>query len=297
MKNTILLIISIGACLAGGILKKHSGNQFKNKQIMYHLFNAVVSFVSAASLFAMGGIGHISYFTLLVGIAFGIVSALQQIFTLKSYETGPFAYTAVIVSLSTIIPTLSGYFIWGESIAFIQIIGILLMLVCMTCSVDFGHYNHTKSSAKWLINAIVAFVCTGMIGVMQKFHQNSDFKAELNGFLIVAFAISFVYSAVSFFIISSKQISSVRQFTKTELKPYTLVIMVICGMCAALNNKINLYLSGIIDSAIFFPIVNGANLILTAIASVLIFKEKLSLQKWIGMAIGIIAVILLCNPF
>lgn len=283
----------------GGILKKLSTDQFKNKQLMCHFFNAAVSLVSTISLLAMSGIGHISLFTLLLGISFGVTTALQQLFTLKAYQTGPFAYTTVIISLSTIIPTFSGYFFWGEEIALVQIFGILLMLICIICSVS-GSPNtktHSKSAAKWLVNTAVAFVCSGLIGVMQKFHQSSQYKAEINGFLIIAFAISFVYSLISFLIAASKQNIDRHQFAATELKYNMIIMMVLCGIGAALNNKINLYLSGIIDSAIFFPVVNGGNLILSAISSIIIFKEKLSTQKWIGIIIGIIAVILLCNPF
>ena len=129
MNNITLLIISISACLTGGILKKYLGDKFEYPKLMYQFFNAAVSLVSAISLFVMGGVTQMSVFTLLVGVVFGIITALQMIFSLKSYETGPFAYTTVIVSLSTLIPTLSGYFIWGEPIAFVQIIGIVLMVV------------------------------------------------------------------------------------------------------------------------------------------------------------------------
>ena len=289
----------MSACLLSGILKKYSTGRFQNKQLMCHLFNTSVSLVSAISLLAMSKISHISLFTILLGIAFGVTTALQQLFTLKAYETGPFAYTTVIMSLSTIIPTFSGHFIWGEEIAPVQILGIILMFVCIICSVNNGPNtkSHSKSSARWLINTSIAFLCSGLIGVMQKFHQSSEYKLELDGFLIIAFAISFTYSLALFFVTASKQQTDKRQFAKTELKCAMLIIMLLCGIGDALNNKINLYLSGIIDSAIFFPVVNGGNLILTTISSILIFKEKLSLQKWIGIAIGIIAVILLCNPF
>jgi len=299
MYNVIMLIISMTACLMSGILKKHSSGLFKNKQLMCYFFNASVSLVSAISLFIMSGIGHISLFTLLLGISFGVTTALQQLFTLKAYQTGPFAYTTVITSLSTIIPTFSGYFIWGEEIALVQIFGILLMLICIILSVS-GSPNtksHSKSSAKWLVNTAIAFVCGGLIGVMQKFHQSSEYKSEIGGFLIIAFAISFAYSAISFLITASGQNLDKRQFVATELKYYMIIIMLLCGIGDALNNKINLYLSGVIDSAIFFPVVNGGNLILSAISSIIIFKEKLSMKKWTGIIIGIVAVILLCNPF
>ena len=59
----------------------------------------------------------------------------------------------------------------------------------------------------------------------------------------------------------------------------------------------NLYLSGVMDSAVFFPIVNGGGFVLATIAAVLLFKEKLSTKQWIGVVLGIASVVFLCNPF
>ena len=73
--------------------------------------------------------------------------------------------------------------------------------------------------------------------------------------------------------------------------------MIASGACAAVNNKFNLYLSGVMDSAVFFPIVNGGGLVLTTLAAVLLFKEKLSKKQWIGVVLGIASVVFLCNPF
>ena len=73
--------------------------------------------------------------------------------------------------------------------------------------------------------------------------------------------------------------------------------MAIGGICTAANNKFNLFLSGALPTAIFFPIYNVGILILTTLSAIVIFKEKLSLKQWIGVAIGIISVICIRNPF
>ena len=41
----------------------------------------------------------------------------------------------------------------------------------------------------------------------------------------------------------------------------------------------------------------GGGLVLTTLAAVLLFKERLSVKQWIGVAFGIISVVFLCNPF
>ena len=160
-----------------------------------------------------------------------------------------------------------------------------------------NHSHQTKkSSIIWIVCAMVAFICTGFIGVMQKIHQTSIYKDELDIFLIIAFVISFVYSCVSYMIIRNKQKKSQETYGK-DFGVVLLVIMVISGICVAVNNKVNLDLSGKIPSVIFFPVVNGGGLILSTLASVIIFREKLSCKKWAGIFVGLLAVVLLCNPF
>ena len=73
-----------------------------------------------------------------------------------------------------------------------------------------------------------------------------------------------------------------------------LVLFAIGGVTAALNNQFNLYLSGVMPSAVFFPIVNGGGLVLSTAASVLLFREKLSVRQWIGLAMGTVSVLMLC---
>ena len=73
-----------------------------------------------------------------------------------------------------------------------------------------------------------------------------------------------------------------------------LALFIAGGVGVALNNQINLYLSGVVASAVFFPIVNGGGLILITAASVVLFREKLTIRQWIGLALGIAATLLLC---
>ena len=59
----------------------------------------------------------------------------------------------------------------------------------------------------------------------------------------------------------------------------------------------NIYLSGVLDSAMFFPTVNGVGLILSTVSALVIFKEKIQPLKWVGIVVGLVSVVLLCNPF
>ena len=260
---------------------------------MRYVYTAITSLVSAILLAVLGDLGSISLFTVLLGLAFGIVTALQSVFYLKAFEIGPFSYTTVIVTLSTIIPTLSGCIFWDEKISIPQIIGIILMVVCMILSVDFG--TDRLGSVRWLIYTLIAFLATGIIGVFQKWHQSTEYSSELDVFLVIAFAVSFLFSLGAAFVTGGIR-GTVRD-VGAELSAKRLLLIVISGACVAVNNKINLYLSGVMDSAVFFPVVNGGGLLLNAIASVVVFREHLGVKKWVGIGIGILALLLLIIKF
>ncbi len=298
MSDYALLIISVFANLGGAVMKKFLTNRYENNAASQQLYNAVTCLVSALALLALAGSMEASPFTVLLALAFGIVTALQAITFLQAMEYGPFSYTSVIVTLSMLIPTLSGAIFWDESIYPIQIVGILLMVGCFILSVNFGG-EQKKASLKWLLFCMIAFVCTGAIGIMQKVHQSSAHKDELDAFLVIAFLFSFVYSSASWGILTVKNRGRKKEeSTRPSILGWTpLLLMVLSGGCIAANNKLNLYLSGVMDSALFFPLVNGVGLILTSLAAFILFRERLTKRQWVGLALGIVAVICLCNPF
>lgn len=295
MNNTAKLIISLFANLSGGIIKKNINDKYANNIFSYQFYNCIVSLISAITLLFLSENLSVSSFTVALALLFGIITLLQQITNMKALESGPFSYTTVIISLSTLIPTLSGYFFWNEKIATVQIIGIVLLLICFVLSVN-NKSDNKSANIRWLLFSFSAFVCTGIIGIMQKIHQSSCHKDELDSFLIIAFMFSFICSGIYSILIFKKTKANISK-KKSVLNISPVIQMIISGVFVALNNKLNLYLSGVLDSAVFFPVVNGGGLVLTSVAAAVIFREKLTTKQWTGLFIGIVAVLLICNPF
>ncbi len=173
------------------------------------------------------------------------------------------------------------------------------MIGCFLLSVS-SDPTEKKASLRWLGYCAILFLCTGGIGVMQKWHQNTVYKEELDAFLLIAFVFSSVYSGIGLFLYQTKKNTDKVPSKKARANSsvwLVLALIAVCGVCAALNNKWNLYLSGVMDSAVFFPVVNGGGLILTTLSAVLLFRERLGGRQWIGIVLGILSVLCLCNPF
>lgn len=294
MKNAILLICSLTAFVFGGIFRKKYVSSIQSGARPLYLFNAVSGVTAAVILFLWGGTEGVSVFTLLLGVVFGLTTSLNTLSNMKALQYGPLSYTTVINSFSTIITAISGVLFFGESIGWSQVVGIALMLISFTLATE-KKADEKKTSLKWLLFSILCFVCTGAIGIMQKVHQSSVHKHELNAFLVIAFLVSSLFSLLLFLL---GQKTNERAVASAPVgRNILLISMLICGAAFAVNNKLNLYLSGVMDSAVFFPIVNGGGLVLTTLAAVLVFREKLSKKQWVGVAVGILSVLFLCNTF
>lgn len=293
-----LFVITMAANLISQITKNSFVKKYASAADKY-LFIAFGGIVSVAVLFLSGGIKTLSPFTLLTACGFGALTLIQSYFMLRAYDSGSFAYTSVIVSLSTIIPAFSGAIFWNETLYPAQIAGIVLLVLCFVLCV--GKDKEKKQmSVKWLAYVFLAFLSTGFIGVMQKAHQSSAYADELNGFLIISFLISALAAGICAVIALKRKKAEQNDNADGEEKPakgvgYFLLI-VLSGVGVALNNVINLYLSGKVDSAVFFPIVNGGGLILVTLCAVVLYREKLSVKQWAGIIVGIISVVLLSNP-
>lgn len=295
----ILLALSLSAALIVNITKKIYSGNYQKKLSDGFLFSAF-SFIVATIILMIFGVGEMSRFTLITGLLFGAVTTLQSITLILAFKIGPMAYTSVIINFSTLLTALSGVLWFDEKLYVLQMIGIALMLVSFICSAN-GESNQKKTNAKWLSLCIVSFLATGGIGIMQKFHQSSEYKAELNSLLVVAFASSSAFAlilAAIFNRMSNSNNKDEKSVYRDKKKLFGLLLLIaLQGIGIAVNNKINLYLSGVMSSSVFFPTVNGGGLILTTLCSVIIFKERLSTKQWIGIAVGILSVVLLCNPF
>lgn len=293
MSDYVLLTVSLAGSLTGSVVKKYLSDKYRNGNFERYLFSAVTSAVATAGLAVFAQSLKASPFTLILGVVFGLTTAVQFVFNMMAIETGPYSYTTVLGSLSMIIPALSGAALWDERISAVQICGIALMAVCFVLSANFKG-EEKKATLKWLFYCLISFFCTGAIGVMQKWHQNTRFKDELDAFLVIAFAFSFVFSIITALICRKRGAESEG---KKLTSPLPLALMAVAGAGIALCNKLNLYLSGAMDSAVFFPVFNGSILILVTLVAVVFFKERLTVKQWIGMAVGAAAVILLCDPF
>ena len=195
MNITFTLIVSLDAALGGNIAKKYYTDKDSTTLAGGFVFNAVSCLSAAVMLLCWGGFGTSSVFTIVFGVFFGAVTALQGITNIAALQVGPMSYTSVIISFSTLISALSGAMFFNESLSWAHILGIALMLASFVLAAK-SDGDEKKANSKWLFLCLIAFAATGAIGIMQKVHQSSEYRSELNAFLIIAFVSSAIFCSI-----------------------------------------------------------------------------------------------------
>lgn len=263
-------------CLFNNVCKK----TLKTDRHIYK-FNTI-TYAVCIVLFGIAALnGNVSFFTVFLGLLFGIVTALSNFYKMCALTAGPMHITLLVTTSSMIIPAMSGVF-FGEGFSIFKLILVVVLIAFIYLSFD--KTNNGETNKKWVMLCFFAFLFQGSIGVLQKIHQFSPHKEEVGGFLLVAFICSLIYS----------RIRAKNTFKELGFEKKHIILAVICGICTYIMNFLNLKLSGVLPSQLFFPLVNGSAIVLSSLMSVLIFKESLTKKQTTGLAGGILSLILMC---
>jgi len=281
MGTVLLIVTSITTMVLQNCLFNNSCKTALTTSKHINLFNTVVYSVCVLMFGILLLKEKLSFFTVLLGLLFGVVTALSNLFKMLSLSNGPMNITLLVTTSSMVIPTMSGVF-FGEAFSLAKLFVAVILIWFIYLSVSKS--DDTKIGRKWFLFCLLAFLFQGTVGVLQKIHQNSAHKTEVSGFLFVAFI-----CAIIFCFIRNRGFNQ-----KIELDKKMVIIGLICGGCSFGMNYINLKLSGLLPSQLFFPLVNGSAIVLSSLMSVILFKERLSKRQTIGLVGGIVSLIAIC---
>ncbi len=196
----------------------------------------------------------------------------------KAIESGPLSLSTLILQCSLIIPTVYGFAILKEDISLPAKIGIVLIFLCLVLVNPGGKSG--RLPARWYVWVILSFIGNGMCSTVQKMQQLKFDGAYKNEFMITAlFAVTLVMLILG--------LINKEGGTKGIVK-YAAVQ----GASNGALNMLVMILTALLPTAVLFPAVLSGGMIIAFIASVTVFKEKLTLCQYIGYGIGIVSVIL-----
>ena len=284
----ILLSVSLCLGVAKNIVSKWGEKSFGflNGLMSVNIMTSIV----ALAVFSSGITGIKSAFAplfIVMALIYGLLTLGSQSLYITAMKSSSVSVCSLIYASCFVIPTVYSVIRNGETISLSKLFGIMLLLFSVVL-VSLKNKSDNDSSRKSIKYAVLAMCSAGGVGILQKEFGNIYPQDLLNTFLLFAF----------FFMFLSSLIFKLVLLVKDEKQPVTynrlfFVPAILLSLSVVFANKLNLILVANIPGIIFFPLINGGTIMLSAVCSGIFFKEKLTVRIWTGIVIGIAAIILI----
>lgn len=222
--------------------------------------------------------------SLLTGFWFILTYVLMTVSSQRSGVT----ITSLSSKLSVVIPTLFGVLFLKEHLGLVPAVGIVLALIALFLVVGTGQRRRddAHSVSTWaILLPVFIFFGTGIGDVLMKLTETANHSSDMTPMIAFIYLVSFVFGVmlVVFDFIKGK--------SKWQWK--NAVGGIILGGVNFFSTYFVYHAMRVFDNVVLFPIYNIGVVCLTALTGWFLFKEKLTWKNYLGLAIAIIAVILI----
>ena len=223
--------------------------------------------------------------SLMTGFWFIFTYVLMTASTQRSGVT----ITSLSSKLSVVLPTLAGVVLFNERLNFVATMGIVLALVALVLVVggkkEINQGDTINRVSTNRILPLLIFSGTGTGDILMKLNEQRNQGDDMS------FMIAFIYFIALLFGILLVVYDLIRGNSKWQWKS------AIGGIGLGVINFFSTYnvfhAMRCFDNVVLFPVYNIGVVSLTALTGWLLFKEKLTWKNYLGLAIAIIAVILI----
>ncbi len=225
-------------------------------------------------------------------IGFALSYGAANVAAFFAIKTGPLALTSLISSYSLIIPTFWGILFLHEETSPLLYFGLAALMI----SLFLVNYIPRRESAayvdkkekidpKWFLFVALSFAGNGGCSTIQTVQQKSMNGLYKNEMMVLSLVI------VTFILLAVVLLTEKDQAFPTLKNGWLL--MAVNGGFSGVVNLFVMLCALLMNASVMFPIISAGSIIVTAVISILLYKEKLSKMQYTGFALGIIAIVLL----
>ena len=261
--------------------------QQKNVQTLIML---IITNITACVIFLIAGGFRINFTPDLIFLsaAFAAVMIPYYILGIKVLSVGSVAIYSMFMMLGGMfLPFVYGLGFLSESITPGKALGcvILTVSICMQAIVQKKTNDTTSASTSqknlFTMLCIAIFILNGLTGVIAKAYEISEAVPDEKGFTVVSCFLTALFSGILLIPQLIKDKKVLAEEIKVAFHPSVLGWTVLIGVSGYTGNFCHLKAAAELPASVQFPMVSGGVIVFSALASVLIFREKISKKEWL----------------
>lgn len=219
--------------------------------------------------------------TVLLGILFILIFNIMA----KSSQINGVGVTSVATKMSLVVPVIFAVLYYKDILSLLQVLGIGLALIAVYLASIKKESRQLNKSHLWL--PLLVFLGSGAIDTSIKFVQ----EGYLNDSEYPIFS-STVFGAAALSGISFILFRRIKEPVQLNLRS------ALGGICLGIPNYFSIFFllralnNDTLNSSSIFTINNVAIVLFSTLLGILLFKERLDLKNWLGVAFAVISIVL-----
>ena len=283
----VYLILSVfmnaSSSVFGKIFNDKNGEN-KDSTVFYNFLLLVSVFLGWAFLYVLDFSFDVS--VLKYSVLFAVCYTVCSVGIINALKYGPATLTSLLIGLSLLVTTIWGFIFWKTKVTVPVVLGLILVVCAITLCLYRKEKDDKAFSWKWLFYVTLAFFGNAGCSIVQR-TQQVGYNGQYGKMLMVfATGISALIYLVVY--LRSDKIDTLIMLKKSWWTP------VCAGVCnLILNVLVMLMALTSLSPSLIYPVIGVGSLAIVTVFSLFVFKEKMHWWQWIGIVIGMFAVLLL----
>lgn len=272
------IMLSGSVLLAGVRSVASKGGTAYTKREDFYLYHFLVFFFAFVVVLIAGCFAgfSVSDGKLLCASLYALLTFLSQMLFVKAVAYGDVAICSMFYSCGFLLPTFFGLLAYHESIRWTGVVGIAAILAALGT----GMGCRRSPTGRSMPYALLAMLCSGGVGIVQKVYRQSDMADDLFGMLIPAFLLILAWLLL--------------RMPKRKIPARDMVMQSsLVGLSFGTVNVLNLSLAGLLPSSVLFPFINGGAILSSSLLARFALKQKLGVKGRIALIMAVFGIVLI----
>ncbi len=223
------------------------------------------------------GIGYIIALSLLFIVGFNVLG--------RAFQIAGMSLTTIIQKMSILISAIFAIVVYNELVSVQKVVGLILAVAAIVFVYYVPKSERQQLGKDWKVIAypFIAFVLSGIIEVILLVVGKEGLMMDSISFVSHSFALASIIGI------------AVMAFTT---RPFIKPQEILAGIVLGIPNFLTIYLLIVLveqgwDGSVLFPINNIGIVLLSALAGVLLFNEKMDKYKYVGLGLALMSILLI----
>lgn len=206
-----------------------------------------------------------------------------------AYKVSAYMYLSIFGMLGSVFTSFLGNIIYKENIGLNKWIGMVILLLAVVIMSKYNRDVKSKMNIKGILILILAAISSSFADFSQKVYVN-----EIGGDAKVFNLYTYLFASILLLVTLAFTRGSFKKANGTTLYDFKhIFICILISIGLYINSYSKTYAAGYLSTAEIYPVLQGANLISSAVLAHILLKEKINKKSIIGMTCAFLGLIIM----